>query len=179
MKILGWIVGTGIVGGLLVRAGRNAKREREEENRRRNTPCRFMDGITQEEFESIALYCAKRIKRVSEISVSGPIVLGIVQSQSGISEWSFKIDYNDYGHLTGKYWLSSENADSSIPKHIADAISEAIQNHTIYQDDEYDEDPDEASPIIQRPTYGFCPYCGKGRTVKNAPFCSYCGSKID
>ena len=39
----------------------------------------------------------------------------------------FSIDYNDYGHITGKYWLRSENDDSPVPQVIAKKIRDAIE----------------------------------------------------
>jgi len=44
-----------------------------------------------------------------------------------LSEWNFKVDFNDYGHLTGQYWLTSDNDDSNIPSHVADNISSMIR----------------------------------------------------
>ena len=74
----------------------------------------------------MALKVTKKIKRVKNISVSGPFVCGEVESQSGISTWDFCVDFNDYGHITGKYWIRSENDDSSIPSRIGEMISEQL-----------------------------------------------------
>lgn len=57
---------------------------------------------------------------------SGPIVYGKVDYRSGLTEWCFKIDFNDYGHVTGNYWLSSDNDDAKIPSYIANNISAGI-----------------------------------------------------
>lgn len=143
MNLLGWIIGIGIVGSLLRNSGDDNKSAKEEltrradssseENpvaRREDIQCEFLDGISREEFESIALKAGKKIKRLSNISVDGPLVYGTVQSQSGISEWTFTIDFNNYGHLTGRYWVYADNADSSIPYSIAKKIREAIKNHS-------------------------------------------------
>ena len=108
---------------------RKKKEKQEKEERRMNSYCGFTDGISQEEFEAIALSSKKRIKRLTDISVEGPIVYGTVQSHSGISEWCFKVDFNDFGHLTGNYWLSTDNDDSDIPYRVAESIQDAIINH--------------------------------------------------
>ena len=152
MSFLGWAIGIGVV-GMLRKARKDAKKERDEfeeyerqlrveqeewrrkwreaeekEKRRRNTPCSFLDGISEEEFQSIAIHSGKGIRRLTKITVKGPIVYGTVKSQSGISEWYFKIDFNDFGHLTGAYWLSSDNDDSSIPDRIAELIRAVIKD---------------------------------------------------
>lgn len=122
-----------LVGGFiasLIHGGRkSAEREaerREEDKRRRNTPCYFLDGFSQEDFEKIAYKSGKHIKRLIKTRVEGPVVYGTVRAQSGLSEWDFRVDFNDYGHITGKYWLYSDNDDSNIPEHFADNIKEII-----------------------------------------------------
>lgn len=97
-----------------------------EERKRKNTPCNFNDKITEDEFKSIVEVACNSIKRVIEVSVEGPIVNAAVRSQSGISNWQFKIDFNDYGNITGKYWLTNENSDSQIPSVAAERIKEEI-----------------------------------------------------
>lgn len=169
MGILGWIVGIGVAGHVINKICQNAQ----EEERRRNTPCRFVDGFSKEEFERMVKQAGKNIKRLSEISVDGPIVYGVVQSQSGISEWNFKLDFNDYGHITGNYWLSSDNNDSNIPKRFGDLIRSAINN---FSSEDYFDDDEEAQ--YEYRANGFCPYCGKQQTVSNAVFCGYCGNKL-
>ena len=99
-----------------------------ENNRRKNTPCYFNNGISIEEFYDIVRRGGKGIRRITNLSADGPMVYGTVRSQSGISEWYFKIDFNDYGKVTGNYWISSDNDDSDIPKIVADRISEQIEN---------------------------------------------------
>ncbi len=68
----------------------------------------------------------------------GPVVYGIVESQSGLSEWSFTIDFNDYGHITGEYWITTDNDDSIIPERVAGRIREAILNIKIDSDSFYE-----------------------------------------
>lgn len=99
-----------------------------EERRRKNTPCSFENGLSRDEFNEISNSVCKSIKRVREFSVVAPIIQGTVRSQSGISEWKFKIDFNDYGKVSGKYWIETDNSDSDIPSVIAERIKEAILN---------------------------------------------------
>ena len=49
-------------------------------------------------------------------------------SQSGISEWDFELDFNDYGKITGTYWISSDNYDSMIPETLGNLIQKAISD---------------------------------------------------
>ena len=67
-----------------------------------------------------------RGKRI-EVSAKDAVVRGLVQSNTGPSTWMFSIDYNDYGHITGRYWLRSENNDSPVPQVIANKIRDAIE----------------------------------------------------
>lgn len=98
------------------------------ERDRRNCECRFSNGITEDEFSTMAYRIAKRIRRL-RISVKGPRIVGDVESQSGISTWSFEIDFNDYGQVTGAWWmLYKENFDSNIPTRFAELLQQEIEN---------------------------------------------------
>ena len=73
------------------------------------------------------MYAVKQIRnRKIEWDIRGPVVYFTVYSQSRITTWSFTLDFNDYGHITGRYWRWQENYDSSIPDRIGDTISETI-----------------------------------------------------
>ena len=92
------------------------------------SPCRFSDGISEEEFENIVHLSKKELKiaRLKQVYVLGASVTGKVVSQSNISEWYFKLNFNDHGHLTGRYSITSENEDSNIPRRFGDTISAHI-----------------------------------------------------
>ena len=102
---------------------------REEERRRTESPFSFPDCISEDDFESIA-YSAARIikKRNLKISVNGPVIYGSFASQSGLSTYNFSVDFNDYGKLTGQYWIRTGNSDSTIPTKIASIIRDEIEN---------------------------------------------------
>lgn len=122
------ILGVAALGtGLLVLRNKN-KEALAEEERRKNTVCNFDDEkLSQKEFENIVIQNCKRIKRINNITVNGPIINGTVRSQSGISSWGFTIDFNDYGKITGRYWIFSNNKDSVIPTAIANMVKEHIE----------------------------------------------------
>ena len=122
-------IGAAVIGAvkLIADGSKKAKERQAEEERRKNTPCYFDNGISQSEFTEIVYNAGRRIKRL-QVLVDGPIVYGKVESQSGISTWEFKLDYNDYGRITGTYWESTENSDSSIPGRLGQLIQDEISN---------------------------------------------------
>lgn len=118
------IITIGIVGGILHKSEKEEQKrkprknfvslfqcqfaddmsENEEENRT-STSCEFSDDISECEFGLRVCKAARPIKRLESIYTDGPIVYGTVKSQSQLSTWTFQIDFNDYGHITGSYWL--------------------------------------------------------------------------
>ena len=176
MGFLKWIVGAGVAGVAIkgIRGmAKMAKEEREEQERRRNTPCLFVDGFSEYEFEQMVKQAGKNIRRLSSVSIDGPVVYGVVQSQSGISEWNFKLDFNDYGHITGTYWLSSDNDDSGIPERLGDLIRASIKQYSSKDDYVENEEPDFTNRYNP-----YCRYCGRQQSVSNAVFCGYCGKRL-
>lgn len=123
-KILG---GIGVAAGLVGFAIHSTKKEQQEEERRKSNVCEFEDGVTNEEFTDIVHTSAKGIKRLTNISVNEAVVCGEFRSQSGLTDWSFSLDFNDYGHITGKCWTESENEDSTIPKVLRERIQKALK----------------------------------------------------
>ena len=84
-----------------------------EEVIRKNTPFIFPYNLTEAEFKQIATSVAKPIKRLVKVTVKNQFVRGTVRTQSGINTWEFTIDFNDYGTLTGEYWIRhNENIEA-------------------------------------------------------------------
>ena len=110
---------------------RIAEERRLEEERRRNTPCYFTGKVSQNEFCAIVKKVSKRMSRRLNVDyVNSTIVAATFYSQSGQSKWSFEIDFNDYGDVTGKYWwLSKCYCESCIPENFAEQIQEEIELH--------------------------------------------------
>ena len=151
--ILGTLAGIGFV-GFLIKALKKERKAKAQAEKRKNTPCAFNDGISQLEFNDMVEAAGKRIKRLTSLIPDGPVVYGTVESQSGISEWSFVIDFNDYGHITGEYWITSDNYDSEIPERVAEHIRKAILNFrmddtSFYDESEYDENVDEDDDLSE------------------------------
>lgn len=112
--------------GLLI-LGKKTREKAAEEKYRKSICCGFNDGISQNEFNDMVCRSIENIKRLCETHIDGAILYGTVLSQSGISTWRFSIDFNDYGHITGRYWISTDNNDSDIPLAIANRIKTYIE----------------------------------------------------
>ena len=109
---------------------------------RKGTPCNFDNGIDNEEFTEIVKKECRAIKRITNYEINGASVRVKVRSQSGISDWKFTMDFNDYGKISGRYWLSSKNGDSKIPETVAERIKEKIIEK-LKKDDFVNEDENE------------------------------------
>lgn len=107
--------------------GKESKRQAEEEQRRKNSPLVFDPRLGYQDFQNLVGEIAKTTPRLVGIRISGLVVVLEVRSNSGLTTWSARIDYNDYGHLTGRYWLTSDNTQSPIPRFFADAVRAEIQ----------------------------------------------------
>ena len=98
--------------------------------RREQTPVSFFDGLSVDDFKKIAEKAASKIKRIEDVTVYHDGTINCdVRSNSGLSTWSFSLDFNEWGHITGEYWISQDNDDSSIPDYVGDTISRMINAH--------------------------------------------------
>jgi len=107
---------------------RNQRKEDQEEKRRRLSPLVFDPRLTESDFHVLVQDVALRTPRVEAAWVVGMTAKFRVASISGLSSWTAAIDFNDYGRLTGAYWLLQANADSLIPEHLADGLRAQIQS---------------------------------------------------
>lgn len=141
-----WISSLGVIAiiGFLALLAHSTRKEadelKREEKRRKSIPCQFDNGISEMEFQVFVKQIGRKIRRVTQLSIEGPIVYGEVISQSGLTKWNFEIDFNDYGHVTGKYWIFTENNDSNIPTYISDCVKEFIEGVGMYEEADYDFD---------------------------------------
>ena len=110
--------------------GRNYSYQRYQANHQHcstNDAFTYDCGITQDEFCEMVHKISKKLRRITSIEVRASRVYGTVRSQSKLTSWSFLLDFNDGGHLTGKYELCSTNDDALIPQHLGDLIQTEIQ----------------------------------------------------
>lgn len=101
--------------------------EIKKEIERKKIPCVFPPELSERDFEALAVEVAKPIKRLT-VAVDHQFVHGTVKAQSGISTWKFTVDFNDFGTVTGKHWLKSENSDSLIPKNYSNELELKIKD---------------------------------------------------
>ena len=79
----------------------------------------FPEILSEYEFEYIVKNAAKRIKRIEHVSVDGATVECRVISQSKITYWTFTLDFNDRGKLTGKYCIFQKMRIRKYPERLA------------------------------------------------------------
>ncbi|MCQ2979582.1 MAG: hypothetical protein MJ245_07285 [Clostridia bacterium] len=89
------------------------------------------DELSLDEFEEIVKKCANRFERIESVSFYNLIISVKVGSQKGLSKWDFLVDFNNWGHLTSKYWLYSDNDDSTIPRNFAEMVKSEVQKRTV------------------------------------------------
>lgn len=149
---------------------RELEERRKRNERRKRTAFRFYDDLSREEFSRIVAESRKGIKRLVSISCTGSTVTGVVRSQSKLTEWTFWLDFNDWGRLTGSYWITSENDDSVIPKVVGDRISSAIISKVgrVARQEPAPEEPIEFVP---------CPGCGEF-VQADSLVCPECGRSL-
>jgi hypothetical protein len=117
-------VGGVALAGVLMQS---AYQEAQETRRRRESPLSFDDDPSRHEFAEIVRAAAQSTARVTNVDVSGMMATIHVRSNSGLTTWSAEVDFNDYGRLTGAYWLKAENTDSIIPEHFAKVVQAQIK----------------------------------------------------
>jgi hypothetical protein len=131
-----------LIGGGLAWLAQAMHRSVMEEQRRKSSPLSFDEGLTQADFVDLAIATAGRTPRVVGVTVVGMTVDLRVQSNSGLSEWSATVDFNDYGHLTGRCWIKSDNEDSAVPSHFASSLrAEIAERAPAHQRVEYPQAP--------------------------------------
>ena len=109
------------------------EQERAESERRRNVnrirrqmPCLFIGEPSPSVFKLLASEAANQFARIKSFSVYGAVVYATVESQTGLSDWEFNVDFNNWGHIDGTYWTRSDNNDSPIPKHYGKTLSRKV-----------------------------------------------------
>lgn len=125
---IGGTIAAGAIGSVIAKGMAENRRAAEEERRRKTSRPRFDERLTRSGFIEIAEQIAQAAPRVEEVQVDGMTITIYVKSNSGLSSWKAVIDFNDYGLLTGQYWLNTENSQSKIPEHFANAVQAEIRS---------------------------------------------------
>lgn len=172
-------------------ADAEAQKKAEEENRQ-NSWNGFNKKLTADDFSRLAHKSKKKFKRIKYIETKDSYVIGTFVSQSGINEYEFKIDYNDYGAITGKYWVINRgNYDSDIPISFANEMKSLIKqfneisnsyfdNAANYEinfphntDNRQNQEKTCSSYLIH-----FCSNCGTNKIHPQDNYCPVCGHKL-
>ena len=102
--------------------------KKQDEELRQSLSIQFPEFLNQEEFNRIIHEETDKIIRIKKVEISQALIN--------------LLDYNDYGILTGKVRISSENTDSSMPKNVSLRISERLndilKNQYILPPDDYE-----------------------------------------
>lgn len=157
------------------------KPNRSKNSRRTDIPCSFKDGISAKEFESIVRKAAAGFQQIQNLRVDGTYVKGSVVGDGANDNCSFTIDFNDYGHVTGKYyWLRDGQPASDVPVRLAQQISQLIGS---YAANKARLAPGSTGSTVYRRQdndhYGrFCPRCGRQNQYHNVKSCQYCGEDL-
>jgi len=101
-------------------------KDAKETSLRKNSPLCFEENLTQSDFAEIVRDAAKRTPRVEDAFTAGMTATLTVRSNSGLSTWKAEVDFNDYGQLTGKYWVDTQNSESIIPEYFAEAVKRTV-----------------------------------------------------
>lgn len=123
MGFFSWLLVGSTVAGLGYKMVSNHKKDKA----RRAIKVKYNNGLSEEEFEEIVKKIAKKLKRVNSIEINNARIEGKVISQSGISDWYFIVDFNDWGYIDGTYIIESDNPDSEIPERFAKLVEEEIK----------------------------------------------------
>ena len=131
--------------------------KKQDEELRQSLSIQFPEFLNQEEFNRIIHEESAKIIRINEVEINQALINFEVYSNSRISTWFFTLDYNDYGILTGKVRISSENSDSSIPENVSLRISERLtdilKNQYILPPNDYDillaKEPSEVKELFE------------------------------
>ena len=182
--LLIWICVLIVVLVLLTRSNNNNEKEMPHYD---NEEFEFDGDISEAEFKKIVRKATKNIKRIERVNVTGPVVEAEVLASSGISNWSFRIDFDDNGELTGEYKLESGNEQSRIPGAVAEKIRTEIIMYQPFEEskdqkysyektyDEYGYGDKQSNPQILKCVH--CNFVQKIDPYNIQKYCSRCGYK--
>lgn len=145
----------------------------------------FRDNVTSEDLDEIASSVRKSILRLKRLTVSEHVFYGTVQASSGLSEWSFSLDFDCRGHLSTQCKRKQDNKKSKIPAVVEDRILEKIElynsgkrpagNKARAESSHFEEVSDDGYSEFRAP---FCPYCGQRAVDSEAVYCAACGKRL-
>lgn len=126
--------------------------------------------INELQFEVIINHVARKIKRITIDSIDNGEVSCIVDTNSGLSSWTFTVYFNIHvsGMITPDYRIYSENDDSSLPEIFAQQVADLIMKNK--------ENSDYLMKVEMSHNL-YCPFCGELNPKENL-FCNNCKCKM-
>ena len=95
-------------------------------DKRRYTSCKFYNSITEMAFDQLVSEIVPKLPRYVSHNRNGAIVHVTFKSNSGLTEWSARIGFCEYGTLTPNYWIESDNGDSPLPDYLGREIAKQL-----------------------------------------------------
>ncbi|MEE1037949.1 MAG: hypothetical protein U0K95_02190 [Eubacterium sp.] len=95
---------------------------------RESISCNFNEAISKSFFLELCKHSQKTNNRITKVYVNEDYAEATftVESITQYSTWIFKVNFNNWGNITSRYWLWSENEDSEIPNKVAANMSMLI-----------------------------------------------------
>lgn len=128
MGVVGTLVGFAIAGAVIRRGFTRSEPLNDDEiGERRYTSCKFNNGVSEMTFDEMVSEIVPKLPRYISHSRNGAIVRVTFKSNSGITEWSARIGFCEYGALTSNYWIESDNNDSPLPDLLGRRIAKCLE----------------------------------------------------
>lgn len=128
MGLVGALVGLSIARAFIRKATSNTEPSNADDTAsRRYTTCRFDNGVTEQEFNQIVAEVTPRLPRYISHERDGAIVRVTFKSNSGLTQWSARVGFAEYGTLTSDYWVKSSNSDSILPNVLGERIADRLK----------------------------------------------------
>lgn len=112
------------------RAAAVAEENRRKEERQKNLPYAFNEGFTEEDFRTAVYKAKRRFKRITNVEwrTDNPLRVHFdVISQSGLTTWWFRLDFNNEGHFNEDCSWYRSNTDSEMYAIVRDFICDELR----------------------------------------------------
>lgn len=102
------------------------------ERQRKDTPLSFDDGVSYERFQEMARNMSRRFKTVDSVTADRQGIVRINwHSNRGKTFYEATLDFNDHGHLTGRFWKEkSGGCEMPIVREIENYFAGCIRHES-------------------------------------------------
>lgn len=108
---------------------KNARGDDQKVSEDLTLPCVFPYYFPKEAFDKICYKVAKTFPPIINVKIYDACVICTVRSRSGITDWEFEYDFNDFGKFSKSYNHFSENKDSIIPNEFFKRLTSEIDTY--------------------------------------------------